>query len=78
MFMARRIGREGLPFGRLVAYLVGDFWRKAKLRVLRRLPAPISDRRIRKHYEAVMNKTVSPLEIEPGGLAGAPAESVQG
>lgn len=78
MFMARRIGREGLPFGRLGAYLVGDFWRKAKLRVLRRLPAPISDRRIRKHYEAVMNKTVGPLEIEPGSLAGAPAESVQG
>ncbi len=78
MFIAWRINREGLPFGRMLAYLAGDFWRKAKLRVLRRLPAPISDRRIRRHYEAVMNATAGPHEIEPGSLAGAPAEKVQG
>ena len=78
MFMAWRISREGLPFGRMMAYLAGDSWRKAKLRVLRRLPARISDRRIRRHYEAVMNATAGPHEIEPGSLAGAPAEKVQG
>ena len=78
MFIARRMGRDGLPFGRLAAYLVGDFWRKAKLRVLRRLPAQISDRRIRKHYEAVMNTSVGVHEIEPGSLDGSPAEAIQG
>jgi succinate dehydrogenase/fumarate reductase flavoprotein subunit len=77
-FTAGRIGREGLPFGRLARYLLNDRWRKFKLRMLRRLPGPVLDRRIRDHYLTVMKKSAGPVEIEPGSLAGAPAEAARG
>ncbi|MBT6096694.1 MAG: FAD-binding protein [Rhodospirillaceae bacterium] len=75
-FVSRRIDREGLPFGRLALYLMNDHWRKFKLRMLRRLPERIRDRRIRDHYQAIMQKSGGPQEIEPGSLAGAPAEAM--
>ena len=73
-FVSRRIDRQGLPFGRLAAYLAGDRWRKFKLRMLRRLPAGMQDRRILKHYQALMGPAGTPPEVKAGSLEGAPAE----
>ncbi len=73
----RRVERSRTPFKRLVAYVIKDRWRKAKIRALRMLPANAQDKSLEKRYRAIMGPRGDAPAIAPGRAEGAIAEAAE-